>query len=592
MQDAAGEAPFSMEPKDAREARSSRTEVEIEQLIAAIEQPETSADLRPEITRRLRQILTESRRNERRVAELYRREQAARAAAEAAAQALAESEARYRAMGEAIAFGIWECSPDGRPRYLSHSFLELLNMPWLQVQDEGFFTRIHLDDRRQVQERWEASLRTGKHWDCEFRIVSKEGEVHTVLSRGRPVFDDDQQITSWVGIHLDLTERKAVEAELRESEAAREAAEAANRAKDEFLAVLSHELRTPLTPVLATMTYLEQRVDLPGELRGEVSSLRRNVEMEARLIDDLLDLTRISRGKIELHHEVLDAHACLRNALEICQRDVESKELEVSLNLWAKSHHVWADPARMQQVFWNLIKNATKFTPKRGKIVLRTSNDEEGMLRLEVLDNGVGIEPHLMPRIFNAFEQGDRTVARRFGGLGLGLTISRALVDMHGGRLCAQSAGRDQGATFTIELKTVPLEQVSVHLPLLPEGDVAATHCRILLVEDHEDTLRILSKLLRGFGYDVRTASTVAAALEAAARESFDLLVSDLGLPDGSGLDVMSTLKSRYGLKGIALSGFGMDEDLRRSREAGFEQHLTKPVNFQTLEGLIKRLAN
>ena len=590
-------------------------EQEIGRLIEALESPGGSVGLQEDVVRRLKEELAERRLAEQRYAELYHREQQARAgaesarvAAEAALAALAESEARYRVMGETIPFGIWECGPDGGVHYLSPSFLDLIDMSLEEARGFGWTRSLPAEDVEPFMRRWMHCVETGQSWDGEHRIRDRHGDQRVVLTRGRPVRDEGGRITAWVGINLDITDRKRIEAELKE-------AEAANRAKDEFLAVLSHELRTPLTPVLATMSWLEAKGDLPAELRDEIASLRRNVEMEARLIDDLLDLTRIARGKIELHHEVMDAHAALRNALEICQTEIESKEIEVTLSLWAKRHHVWADPARMQQVFWNLIKNAAKFTPKGGRITLRTRNVAEGQgpgeskqgtagappslshapcplpLVIEVVDTGIGIEGEAMGRIFKAFEQGDRATSRQFGGLGLGLTISKALVDMHGGRLTAISAGKGRGSSFTVELETMPVER---ERPVKPPAAVetnAKKGFRILLVEDHEDTLRIMAKLLRSFGYTVKTANTMTAALEVGGREDFDLLVSDLGLPDGSGLDVMRELKASKGLRGIALSGFGMDEDLRRSKEAGFEQHLVKPVNFQALESLIKRLA-
>ena len=250
----------------------------------------------------------------------------------------------------------------------------------------------------------------------------------------------------------DVTERKRAEEELRR---AKEAAEEAGRAKDRFLATLSHELRTPLTPVLATIAYVETMPDLPAELREEFASIRRNVELEARLIDDLLDVTRIGQGKLELHREVVDAHAILRAALEVCQGEAEAKGLEVSLALRAKVHHVWADPVRLQQVFWNLIKNAVKFTPAGGRISLRSADAGAGRLAIEVADTGVGIEPEALPRIFDAFEQGGTAVTRRYGGLGLGLAIAKMLVELHGGSLTATSGGRAGGSLFRVELETI-----------------------------------------------------------------------------------------------------------------------------------------
>ena len=418
------------------------------------------------------------------------------------------------------------------------------------------------------------------------------GVTRYYLATRVPYRDDEGRIVGVMGISRDVTAQKKSEQELRE---AKEAAEAANKAKDRFLAILSHELRTPLTPVLQAVNYMENCPNLPAEFRNEVTMIRRNVEMEARLIDDLLDLTRISRGKIELHFEALDAHASLRRALEICQGDIESKQISISQSLWAEEHHIWADPARMQQVFWNLINNAVKFTPKGGQISLRTWNEtlanEKGKpavrLNVEIADTGVGIAPEVLPRIFSAFEQGERTVTREFGGLGLGLAISRALVKMHKATLTAHSEGAGRGSLFTLGCATVESQQVLESSTPPPVNRKSESRQRILLVEDHEDTLRMMQQLLTMFGYVVQTASSVKVARELAETSTFDLVISDIGLPDGTGLDVMRHLRTRQGIKGIALSGFGMEEDLRRSREAGFSRHLTKPVNLQTLQQTI-----
>ncbi len=244
----------------------------------------------------------------------------------------------------------------------------------------------------------------------------------------------------------DITARKRAE----------EAKEAAGRAKDRFLATLSHELRTPLTPVLATIAYVEMMPNLAvAELRQQILSIRKNVELESKLIEDLLDVTRIGSGKLELHREVLNIHTSLRAALEICQSEIEAKKLEVSLALRAEDHHLWADPARMQQIFWNLIKNATKFTPAEGRLSFRSADVGAGRMAIEVADTGIGIEPEALPRIFDAFEQGDRSVTRQHGGLGLGLAIAKMLVELHGGTLTATSGGRSAGSVFRVELKTI-----------------------------------------------------------------------------------------------------------------------------------------
>jgi signal transduction histidine kinase/DNA-binding response OmpR family regulator len=370
----------------------------------------------------------------------------------------------------------------------------------------------------------------------------------------------------------------------KSAQKARAEAERANRAKDSFLAMLSHELRTPLTPVLTSVLALEQTEDLPADLRASLQMIRRNVELEARLIDDLLDLTRISKGKVQLSLEEVNAHSLLQNALEICQADIDKKRLALRTEFRAEKVSLEADPARLQQIFWNLIKNAVKFTAEGGRLEIRTDNvDDE--FRVEISDSGMGIDSETLPKIFNAFEQGDRA---QLGGLGLGLAISKALVETHHGKLTAASPGPGQGATFTV---IFPLAESRAGtrdsaVPVVPAPRKAM---RVLLVEDHEDTNRSLTQLLRRRGYYVHAANSVQSALAAAAQEQFDVLVSDIGLPDGSGIDLMGKLKNDRPIFGIALTGFGMEDDLRKSHEVGFHHHLVKPVDLNRLDALIQQ---
>ncbi len=357
-----------------------------------------------------------------------------------------------------------------------------------------------------------------------------------------------------------------------------------NLAKDQFLAMLSHELRTPLTPVLASAFALENEQALPENIRESLQMIRRNVELEARLIDDLLDLTRISRGKVQLNFEVVDAHALLRNALEICQVEIEQKHLALRLDLGAQKVHLRADPARLQQIFWNLIKNAVKFTPSEGQICISTSNNSSVQLRIEVTDTGLGIEPESLPKIFDAFEQGGRP---QLGGLGLGLAISKTLVEAHAGTIIAESAGRNKGARFTLTFPTC--EKVDAQAaPTITSGPPQRHAMRILLVEDHEDTNRSLTNLLRRRGYYVQSAGNIQSARDLSSKEEFDVLISDLGLPDGSGIELMQTLHFARPLLAIALTGFGMEDDIRKSHEAGFQHHLVKPIDLNKLDSLIQ----
>lgn len=366
---------------------------------------------------------------------------------------------------------------------------------------------------------------------------------------------------------------------------ARDEAEAANRAKDQFLAMLSHELRTPLTPVIASILNLEADESIPPQVRQALLVMRRNVELEARLIDDLLDLTRVGAGKIHLNSETVDAHWLLKNAVDICRPDIESKSLTLDLRLEAEDFHLFGDPARIQQIFWNLIRNATKFT-KSGGIVITTRSEGES-LRIEVADTGIGMESALLKRIFQPFEQGEDG---RFGGLGLGLTITKALVDLHQGEISVHSAGPGHGSAFTAGFPTVAppsgTDAVSQHA----SGEVAAP-LRILLVEDHPDTNETLTMLLELRGYSVVSALNVTAGKQRAAEQEFDVLISDLGLPDGKAAEVLDEVVTRYSAIGIALSGYGMEHDITASRESGFSHHLVKPVEVGRLDSILREIS-
>jgi signal transduction histidine kinase/ActR/RegA family two-component response regulator len=416
-------------------------------------------------------------------------------------------------------------------------------------------------------------------------LIGREGRTMGVIyvsdKTGGEFNTDDEAIL------VQLTQMAAVAVENILSAEAREA----NRAKDQFIAVLSHELRTPLTPVLATIASMQADKRLSSELQDDLKVIRRNVELEARLIDDLLDLTRISKGKIELQLEVVDANEILREAAGICRTDIAEKSLDLVLELSAKHHWVKGDATRLQQVFWNLIKNAVKFTAPQGRIVLESYNEGEEAFCVKVSDTGIGIEAEILPRIFMAFEQGRSSITRQFGGLGLGLAISKALVEQHHGKLSASSSGRDKGATFVVSIPTTrdPPQANAYHAPRLVHPAPARV-IRALLVEDHRDTARVMAKLLRGNGYDVDAAATFTEATNLLKSKPYDVMVSDIGLPDGSGLDLMRHARASQNLVGIALSGFGMEHDIRRSKEAGFSVHLTKPLNFQLLVEAIERL--
>jgi signal transduction histidine kinase len=385
-------------------------------------------------------------------------------------------------------------------------------------------------------------------------------------------------------------ERKRTEIELKHSG---EQLLAASRAKDEFMAMLSHELRTPLNPVLLLASDGENNQDLPPRTRTDFNVIRKNVELEARLIDDLLDLTRITRGKIILEKKFQDVHKILSDAIATVQREMEQKRIALDLQLNAARHDAFADAVRLQQIFWNLLKNAVKFTPEGGSITAETEICGD-KLQIKITDTGIGMTAEEVGQVFNAFSQGRRMDENRqnLGGLGLGLTISQKLAEFQAGQIYAASTGLGKGSTFIVELPLAeePADDKMPKDELMPKVTPDLRQhktIRVLLVEDHEPTRTTLAHLLARRFYQVATAASVAEARRLADAQRFNLLISDIGLPDGNGYDLMIELRKDNSIRGIALTGYGMEHDMARSQDAGFDVHLTKPIRIQSLEAAL-----
>ncbi len=504
-------------------------------------------------------------------------------------QMLRESEKWFRLIADSIPHMVWSARGDGGTDYYNSRFLDYLGVTREGMGEWTWLSTLHPEDAARSQEAWRQACENGREYEIEYRIRrAADGRYLWHLGRAVPLRGSEGTIIRWFGTCTDIEDQKQAERELL---GARQAAEEASRAKDQFIAVLSHELRTPLTPVLTVAQMLEADAGLRPEQRKWVEMIRRNVELETRLIDDLLDHTRISRGKVELHLVPTDLHGKILQTLAICESDARGKRIELVTDLRAARSWLLADPARLQQVLWNLVKNGVKFTPEGGTVTVHTADAEDGGVVIEVRDTGVGIAPERLPRVFDAFEQGGREVTRMFGGLGLGLAISKGLIELHGGTLTAASAGQGRGALFTLRLPAAAVVTPEPASGAAPDREAGSrSGRRVLLVEDHPDTLAAMAQLLEIFGYTVRTADSVASALQVAEGERIDVVVSDIGLPDGSGLDLMRQLLARQPMRGIALSGFGMEEDLRKSREAGFEEHLTKPVDLAQLQQVLARV--
>ncbi|MDB6170164.1 MAG: sensor hybrid histidine kinase [Verrucomicrobia bacterium] len=454
-----------------------------------------------------------------------------------------------------------------------------------------------------IRQRLDETL-AGQRVDCEIQVPYAALGTRWIHVVFEPEHSTRGEVIGVVAVVSDITARKQAEQEVTR---ARDEALAASRAKDDFLAALSHELRTPLNPVLLLASDAAQNPNYAPEVRADFETILKNTTLEARLIDDLLDVTRITHGKLALERRPIDVHAVLGDALATIRSSLAEKNIDLNLGLDATDYTIIGDPVRLQQVFWNVLKNAVKFTDARGRIRVQTAPSTLG-LRVSVRDSGIGMTGAELENIFKPFVQGDHAGGGRtkFGGLGLGLAITHTLVEMHGGRIKGESSGRGQGTTFVIDLplataaqlaagSTSPMGESSRRAPPAPPAPPPARGSdkrgRVLVVDDHAPTLAILAQLLNRRRFDVISAGSLAQARSIANTEHFDLFISDIGLPDGNGCTLMAELRiKRPDLLGIALSGYGMEEDRERSRTAGFVEHLTKPVNVAALDSAISRV--
>jgi len=451
------------------------------------------------------------------------------------------------------------------------------------------FRIVNETSRAAVESPVELVLRTGKIVGLANHtvLIRKDGSEIPIDDSGAPVREADGALRGVVLVFRDFTLHKNAE---REQAELKRQLEVANQAKDDFIAVLSHELRTPLTPVLATLSTWESGRELSPELAADVKMLSRNVRLELRLIDDLLDLTRIARGQLTLHREIVDVHGLLAAAVEIFRADFERRQIRVAVRMTAERSVVQGDPVRLQQVFWNILGNAAKFTPDGGRIEIATSNDD-GNLRVVFVDSGCGMSAETLHGLFHPFERPGRP-AYRTGGLGIGLTISQNLMHAHFGGIEAASAGPGQGAKFSVWMPVLRGDEAPAEVAQPVRSDEKATRpLSILLLEDHADSAEVMARILRSLGHSVEVGGTIAEGLAALRARTFDLVLSDIGLPDGTGLEFIAQARAFCSTPMIAITGYGMEDDVTKHHDAGFLRQLTKPIRYDQLEEAIADFA-
>ncbi|MEH2164922.1 MAG: response regulator [Nostoc sp.] len=519
-----------------------------------------------------------------------------------AEELLQKSEAKYRRIVDTSYEGIWMIDSESRTEFVNQRIFEMLGYPPEEMLGCSIFDFIEEINGITSEEILAWLKREGSDLK-EGRLRCKDGSDIWTLISARAILNEQNEFLGAIAMLTDISDRKRTESErdrlLQLEQVARAEAEAANRIKDEFLAVLSHELRSPLNPILGWAKLLQSRKFDETALQKALETIERNAKLQAELIDDLLDVSRILQGKLNLKMASVNLASTIEAAMDTVRLAAEAKSIHLEMML-DRQGKVLGDSVRLQQVFWNLLSNAVKFTPIEGKVSVRLECIE-AQVQITVTDTGKGIHPDFLNHVFEYFRQGDSTTTRKFGGLGLGLAIARHLVEMHGGTIGAESLGEHEGAIFTVKLpllkdsatsnndpKTNPATAVSADSPLMG--------VQVLIVDDNADTRDFFSFVLEDLGAIVTTVASGDEALQALTQSKPDILLSDIGMPEMNGYMLMEqvrNLEKQLGGKNIpaiALTAYAGEMNQQQAIRAGFQQHIVKPVSPEDLLTAISNL--
>ncbi|RIK84143.1 MAG: hypothetical protein DCC67_05230 [Planctomycetota bacterium] len=525
--------------------------------------------------------------------------------------ALQQSEERFRLMANSIPQLAWMARPDGWIFWYNQRWYDYTGATPEQMEGWGWQAVHDPAELPRIVETWKAALAAGDKWEDVFPLRRHDGQMRWHLSRAQPLKDAAGNALLWFGTNTDVTEQRRAAEErerlLQAEQRARADAEQANRLKDEFLATLSHELRTPLNAILGWAQLLSVTPHDNAEIAEGINVIERNARAQARLIEDLLDMSRIVSGKLRLDIQRLDVAEIVQAAVQSVAPAAEAKEIRLETAIDRHAGPVRGDAARLQQVVWNLLSNAIKFTPKGGKVQLALERINSHV-EITVADTGVGIEPDFLPHVFEQFRQADGTTTRRHVGLGLGLAIVKNLVEAHGGSVRAASPGAGKGATFTVAL---PLMVVHEELPsggehpcissdhvdhALAGGGRMLAGVSVLVVDDESDARSLIRRTLEACEATVFVAASAAEAVETLRRERPRVLVSDIGMPEEDGYSLVHRIRKLPPDEGgatpaAALTAFARSEDRRRALLAGFQAHVAKPVEPAELVAVVASLA-
>ncbi|MEH2379329.1 MAG: ATP-binding protein [Nostoc sp.] len=517
---------------------------------------------------------------------------------------LRQSEERYRYLAEAIPQLVWTTNANGESDYFNQNWCEYTGLTLEQSLGYGWLAALHPDDVQSADEVWSNAVKNTTIYNNEYRFKRAfDGSYRWQLARGLPLKDEQGFVVKWFGTCTDIHEQKQILEErahlLELEQVARAKAETANRIKDEFLAVLSHELRTPLNAILGWSKLLQTRALDQTKTSEALATIERNATLQVQLIEDLLDISRILQGKLTLNITKINLESTVLSALETMHLAAETKLIEVNTAFAPDVRQVMGDSTRLQQVVWNLVSNAIKFTPKGGKVEIRLEQAND-YAQIIVSDTGKGISAEFLPYVFDYFRQADSTSTRSFGGLGLGLAIVRNIIEMHGGIVKAESEGESKGAIFTVSLPLLPDESPSLtdernYPAFLATNSLLLADVRVLVVEDDDDSRDFITFVLEQDGAFVIAVSSAFEALQTLAEVKLDVLVSDIGMPDMDGYMLIHQVRTWTAEQGgeipaIALTAFARNDDQQEALKAGFQLHLSKPLNPEELITAIVQL--
>jgi PAS domain S-box-containing protein len=491
--------------------------------------------------------------------------------------ALRESEAKFKAIADTIPQMVWTTRADGYHEYFNRQWYVFTGLPEGETDGAGWKQVLHPDDLQRTTEVWHHSLATGEAYQIEYRLRDRHGHYRWMLGRALPVHDAAGATVRWMGTCTEIDDHVKSRESLREDD----------RRKDEFLAMLAHELRNPLAPITSAVALLRRAPDDESRVRSMTEIIGRQADHMRGLVDDLLDVSRVTRGLIELQEERVDLRDALTEALEQTRPAIEGHRHAVVTRIGADELPVWGDRKRLVQVFANILGNAAKYTPAGGRITVG-ARQRAGEVLVMVEDNGQGMRAELIARVFELFAQGERTPDRREGGLGIGLALVRRLVELHGGRVAAFSEGPGCGSAFEVVLPAVaptPIDHGSGVDGSSHALAPAATSSSVLIVDDNRDAADALSMFLQELGYTVRVENTAARALDAAREVVPDVCLLDIGLPDADGRVLAGQLRTLPGMAAAvmaAVSGYGQPEDVAITTAAGMT-HFVKPIDAEAL---------